>query len=80
MPYEIAWKKRVFETHEVQVLVRAKTPSAWDYTVRVCRPGTNIRAASTLVESAKPAEQYSTPEAAEAAGFVHGKEMAERLP
>ncbi len=44
------WKKKVYETHEVQVQVRQRSQSEWSYTVRVCRPGTNIRAAGTLTE------------------------------
>lgn len=79
MSYSSEWKKRVFETHEIQVLVKSRSPIEWDYTVRVCRKGTNIRAASTLVETAPPTEHYKTPEAAEAAGFARGKVLAEQL-
>jgi len=79
MTYSSEWKKRVFETHEIQVLVKPRSPIAWEYTVRVCRKGTNIRAASTLVESAPDSEQYKTPEEAEVAGFARGKVLAEQL-
>ncbi|MDF3839452.1 hypothetical protein P3W85_41930 [Cupriavidus basilensis] len=79
MTKEIGWKKRVFETHEVQVQVRQRTPNAWEYTVRVCRPGTNIRAAGTLLESSKLTDHFATAEAAEVAGFAHGAELAKRL-
>ena len=57
MAYSSEWKKRVFETHEIQVLVKPRSPIAWEYTVRVCRKGTNIRAASTMVETAPPSER-----------------------
>ncbi|AJG23004.1 hypothetical protein [Cupriavidus basilensis] len=76
---EYAWKKRVFETHEVQVQVRPRTPTVWEYTVRVCRPGTNIRAAGTLLESSKVTDLFHTADAAETAGFAHGAELAKRL-
>ncbi len=79
MAYSSEWKKRVFETHEIQVLVKPRSPVEWEYTVRVCRKGTNIRAASTLVETAPPTEHYTTPEAAEIAGFARGKQLAEQL-
>ena len=79
MAYSSEWKKRVFETHEIQVLVKPRSPIAWEYTVRVCRKGTNIRAASTMVETAQPSERYGTPEEAEAAGFARGKAIAEQL-
>lgn len=73
------WKKRVFETHEIQVQVKPRSPIEWDYTVRVCRKGTNIRAASTLVETSPPTDHFKSPEQAEAAGFARGKVLAEQL-
>ncbi len=79
MTYQSEWKKRVYETHEVQVLVRPRTPTQWEYTVRVCRPGSNIRAAGTLVETAALTDHFLSPEEAEAAGFAHGRKLAERL-
>jgi len=79
MSYSSEWKKRVFETHEIQVLVKPRSPIEWDYTVRVCRKGTNIRAADTLVETSPTSEHYKSPADAEAAGFARGKQLAERL-
>lgn len=79
MTYTSDWKKRVFETHEVQVLVRPRTPTQWEYTVRVCRAGCNIRAAETLVETAAPTDHFHSPEEAEAAGFARGRKLAERF-
>lgn len=79
MAYSSEWKKRVFETHEIQVLVKPRSSIEWDYTVRVCRKGTNIRAASTLVESSPATEHYKTAEEAEAAGFARGRHLAEQL-
>ncbi|MEN7531218.1 MULTISPECIES: hypothetical protein [unclassified Cupriavidus] len=79
MAYSSEWKKKVFETHEIQVLVKPRNPVDWDFTVRVCRKGTNIRAASTLVENAPASAHYKSPEEAEAAGFARGKVLAEQL-
>lgn len=79
MAYSSEWKKRVFETHEIQVLVKPRTSIEWEYTVRVCRPGTNIRAAGTLVETAPPTAHFKTPEEAEAAGWERGRELAVQL-
>ncbi|MGO4302659.1 MULTISPECIES: hypothetical protein [unclassified Cupriavidus] len=79
MAYSSEWKKRVFETHEVQVLVKPRSPIEWEYTVRVCRPGTNIRAYGTLVETSPPTDHFKTPEDAEAAGFARGKVLAAQL-
>ncbi|MGH8790399.1 MAG: hypothetical protein ACREYA_35710 [Cupriavidus necator] len=73
------WKKKVYETHEVQVQVRQRSQSEWSYTVRVCRPGTNIRAAGTLTETSRITEHYKSREAAEVAGFVHGERLAKQL-
>ncbi|AEI76453.1 hypothetical protein CNE_1c10970 [Cupriavidus necator N-1] len=73
------WKKKVYETHEVQVQVRQRSQSEWSYTVRVCRPGTNIRAAGTLTETSRITEHYKSREAAEVAGFAHGERLAKQL-
>ncbi|CAG2127872.1 hypothetical protein [Cupriavidus plantarum] len=79
MAYRSEWKKRVFETHEVQVLVKPRSENGWEYTVRVCRAGTNIRAAATLTESSAITDRFRTPEEAEAAGFERGKAMFARM-
>lgn len=34
MAYRSEWKKKVFDTHEIQVLVKLRTPIEWEYTVR----------------------------------------------
>ncbi|CAG9165682.1 hypothetical protein LMG23992_00569 [Cupriavidus laharis] len=73
------WKKKVYETHEVQVLVRHRSQSEWEYTVRVCRAGCNIRAATTLTEKSLITDHYKTAEAAEIAGFAHGERLAKQL-
>jgi len=73
------WKKKVFETHEVQVLVRQRSQSEWEYTVRVCRAGTNIRAAATLTDKSQITDHYKSAEAAEIAGFAHGERLAKQL-
>ena len=79
MAYRSEWKKKVFDTHEIQVLVKLRTPIEWEYTVRVCRKGTNIRAAGTLLQSSPPSEHFATPEDAETAGFARGRQLAEQL-
>ncbi|RZT42588.1 hypothetical protein [Cupriavidus agavae] len=79
MAYSSEWKKKVFDTHEIQVLVKPRTPIEWDYTVRVCRKGTNIRSAASLVENAPPTDHFKTPQDAEAAGFARGRALAEQL-
>lgn len=79
MAYRSEWKKRVFETHEVQVLVKPRSQSEWEYTVRVCRAGTNIRAASTMTETSAITDHFRNPEDAEAAGFARGKVLAETM-
>ncbi len=73
------WKKKVYETHEVQVQVRSRSQSEWQYTVRVCRPGSNIRAAATLTEKSLITDHYKSAEAAEIAGFAHGERLAKQL-
>ncbi len=73
------WKKKVYETHEVQVQVRQRSQSEWSYTVRVCRPRTNIRAAGTLTETSLNTDHYKSAEAAEVAGFAHGERLARQL-
>ncbi|WP_439685020.1 DRBM domain-containing protein [Cupriavidus oxalaticus] len=73
------WKKKVYETHEVQVQVRQRSQSEWSYTVRVCRPGTNIRAAGTLTETSHITDHYKSAEAATVAGFAHGERLAKQL-
>ncbi|CAM3329444.1 hypothetical protein [Cupriavidus taiwanensis] len=73
------WKKKVYETHEVQVQVRQRSQSEWSYTVRVCRPGTNIRAAGTLTETSLITDHYKSAEAALVAGFAHGERLAKQL-
>ncbi|CAG2143590.1 hypothetical protein LMG31506_02860 [Cupriavidus yeoncheonensis] len=73
------WKKKVYETHEVQVQVRLRSQSEWEYTVRVCRAGCNIRATATLIEKSLITDHYKSAEAAEIAGFAHGERLAKRL-
>ncbi len=73
------WKKKIYETHEVQVQVRQRSQSEWSYTVRVCRPGTNIRAAGTLTDSSRITDHYKSAEAAQVAGFAHGERLAKQL-
>jgi hypothetical protein len=73
------WKKKVYETHEVQVQVRLRSQSEWEYTVRACRAGCNIRATSTLIEKSLITDHYKSAEAAEIAGFAHGERLAKRL-
>ena len=73
------WKKKVYETHEVQVQVRPRSQHEWEYTVRVCRAGCNIRAATTLIERSLITDHYKSCEAAEIAGFAHGERLAKRL-
>jgi hypothetical protein len=74
------WKKKVFESHEVQVQVRLRAQSEWEYTVRVCCAGANIRAAGTVTETSKITDHYKSAEAAEAAAFAHGERLARALP
>ncbi|MFJ4289993.1 hypothetical protein ACIP1U_09420 [Cupriavidus sp. NPDC089707] len=73
------WKKKVYETHEVQVQVKQRSQSEWSYTVRVCRPGTNIRAAGTLTETSCITDHFKSAEAAAVAGFAHGERLAKQL-
>lgn len=73
------WKKKVFDTHEIQVQVRQRSQSEWEYTVRVCRSGCNIRAAGTLTETAQITDHFRSPEAAESAGFARGEVLARQL-
>ena len=73
------WKKKVYETHEVQVLVRQRSQTEWEYTVRVCRPKTNIRAAGTLLEKSLITDHFKSAQAAEVAGFVHGEWLVKQL-
>jgi len=73
------WKKKVFESHEIQVQVRQRSQSEWEYTVRVCRAGSNIRAPGTLVETAAITDHFKSAEAAEAAGFARGEVLARLL-
>ncbi len=72
MAYSSEWKKRVFETHEIQVLVKPRSSIEWEYSGARLPPGHQYPRGRHASETAPPTAHFKTPEDAEAAGWGEG--------